>query len=60
MEKNTIKEQVLAIRDSGVTNMFDIPRVALEAKNRGFGELVGYLERHKEEYWDFILTGEMK
>ncbi len=60
MEKSTIKEQVLAIRDSGVTNMFDIPRVALEAENRGFRELVGYLERHKKEYWDFVLTGEMK
>ncbi len=60
MEKNTIKEQVLAIRDSGITNMFDIPRVAMEAKNRGFDELVQYLEGHKKEYWDFILTGEMK
>lgn len=60
MDKNTVKEQVLAIRDSGVTNMFDIARVVLEAENRGFWELVRYLEQCKKEYWDFILTGEMK
>jgi len=40
--------------------MFDIARVVLEAENRGFWELVRYLEQCKKEYWDFILTGEMK
>jgi hypothetical protein len=54
----TIKEQILAIRDSGVTNMFDLPRVQHEAYVRGFYELVLYLEEHKAEYSRFILTGD--
>ncbi len=58
MEKEKIKEQILSIRASGVTNMFDIPRVALEAKKLNFKELARYLENNKKEYWDFILTGE--
>jgi len=53
-----IKEQILAIRDSGVTNMFDVPRVQYEANVRGFYELVIYLEEHRAEYSRFILTGE--
>ncbi len=58
MEKEKIKEQILSIRASGVTNMLDIPRVALEAKKLNFKELARYLENNKMEYWDFILTGE--
>lgn len=53
-----IKEQILAIRDSGVTNMFDINRVKYEANLRGFHELAGYLEENKRGYSRFILTGE--
>ncbi len=59
MDKEIIKKQILIIRNSGVTNMFDIPRVTLEAEKRGFAELIAYLERHKRDYWDFILTGEL-
>ena len=43
MGKNIIRKQVLVIRDSGTTNMFDVPRVTLEANKRGFTELVSYL-----------------
>jgi hypothetical protein len=53
-----IKEQILVIRASGVTNMFDLPRVQHEAFLRGFYELVCYLEEHKAKYSRFILTGE--
>jgi hypothetical protein len=53
-----IKEQVLAIRDSSVTNMFDVNRVQYEANERGYYELVAYLIDHKAEYCRFILTGE--
>ncbi len=60
MNRDIIKTQVLAIRDSGVTNMFDIPRVTLEAEERGFVELVSYLKQHKKDYWNFILTGEIE
>ena len=53
-----IKEQILAIRDSGVTNMFDVNRVQYEANGRGYYELVAYLSDNKAEYCRFILTGE--
>jgi hypothetical protein len=36
----TIKEQILAIRDTGLTNMFDIPMVQRLAYERDFYELV--------------------
>lgn len=54
-----IKEQILSIRASGVTNMFDLPRVQHEAYMRGFHELVLYLKDYKAEYSRFILTGEV-
>ena len=54
----TVKEQVLAIRDTGLTNMFDIPAVQRLAFDRGFYELVCYLEEDRKEYVRFILTGE--
>ena len=53
-----IKEQILSIRASGVTNMFDLPRVQHEAYLSGFHELVLYLKDHKGEYSRLILTGE--
>ena len=53
-----IKEQILIIRDSGVTNMFDVNRVQHEANCLGFYELVLYLKENKDEYGRFILTGE--
>ena len=53
-----IKEQILAIRDTGLTNMFDIGMVQRLAYERDFYELVLYLEDHQSEYAHFILTGE--
>ena len=52
----TIRAQILAIRASGVTNMFDVPRVRREAYDRGYYELVQYLEEHTPAYSRFILT----
>ena len=54
---DTIREQILAIRDTGLTNMFDIPMVQRLAMDRNFFELVCYLEDHRKEYTNFILTG---
>ena len=54
----TIKEQILAIRDTGLTNMFDVNTVQRLAYERDFYELVVYLEENREEYVHFILTGE--
>ena len=53
-----VKEQILAIRDTGLTNMFDIPMVQRLAYERGYYELVRYLEEHRKDYAHFILTGE--
>ena len=53
----TVKEQILAVRDSGETNMLDIRMVQVIANRMGFYELVIYLEEHKKEYANFILTG---
>jgi len=54
---STIKEQILAIRDSGETNMFDINAVMVIANREGFYELVVYLLEHRREYSRFIMTG---
>ena len=54
-----IKEQILLIRDSGLTNMFDVPAVQRLAYERDFFELVLYLEDHRDEYVRFILRGEV-
>ncbi|WP_099225007.1 DUF5049 domain-containing protein [Listeria costaricensis] len=53
-----VKEQILAIRDTGLTNMFDVNTVQRMAYERDFYELVLYLEDHRSEYVKFILTGE--
>jgi len=53
-----IKEQILAVRDSGLTNMFDARAVQVIANNRNFYELVVYIEEHLSEYFDFILYGD--
>ena len=54
----TIREQILAIRDTGLTNMFDVNAVQCLAYERDFYELVVYLEENRKEYVHFILTGE--
>lgn len=56
--KPVVKKQILAVRDTGETNMFDVNTVQRIAMREGFYELVGYLENHKREYSRFILTGE--
>ena len=53
-----IRDQILAIRDTGLTNMFDLPMVQRLAYDRGYYELVIFLEEHRKEYTRFILTGE--
>ena len=53
-----VREQILAIRDTGLTNMFDVTAVQRLANESDFYELVLYLEDHRSEYAKFILTGE--
>jgi len=53
-----VKEQILSIRATGLTNMFDVQRVYQLAKNMGYFDLVLFLEYNRAEYVKFILTGE--
>ena len=54
----TIKEQILAVRATGETNMLDTRMVQVIANRMGFYELVIYIEEHKRGYGNFILTGD--
>lgn len=54
----TIREQILAIRDTGLTNMFDVRTVQRLAFDQEFYELVCYLEEHRKEYVRFIMFGD--
>ena len=54
---NKIKEQILAIRDSGETNMFDVRKVQEIALREGYNELLVYLADNVGAYSRFILTG---
>lgn len=53
-----IKNQILVIRQTGLTNMFDIGRVLEISKVMEFDELEEYIPEHKAEYVNFILIGE--
>ena len=53
-----IKRQILEIRASGLTNMFDVTMVQRIAFERDFYDLVNYLEENRKGYVRFILTGE--
>ena len=53
-----VKEQILAIRDTGRTNMFDLNAVQRLANDRGMYELVIFIEENRASYVRFILTGE--
>ena len=53
----TIRNQILAIRDMGLTNMFDVHMVQRLAYERNYFELVIFLEEHRKEYVQFILYG---
>ncbi len=57
MMTEKIREQVFAVRDSGTANMCDTAAVQRAAFDRGFYELVLFIEENREEYWNFILTG---
>lgn len=53
-----IREQIFKVRDTGLTNMFDLTAVKLIAYELEFRELVSFIEEHQKEYVKFILTGE--
>lgn len=53
-----IKNQIFTIRDTGLTNMFDLSAVQRIAYEMDFYELVSLLDEDKAKYVRFILTGE--
>ena len=55
---NNVREQILAIRNTGLTNMFDLCAVQQIAHDMNFFQLVVFLEEHRDKYVRFILTGE--
>ncbi|HCW22840.1 MAG TPA: hypothetical protein DGX96_03990 [Lachnospiraceae bacterium] len=55
----TVRNQILAVRDTGETNMFDVPAVQAIANRLGYHELVLFLIDHRKEYANFILHGEV-
>ncbi|MDR1364074.1 MAG: DUF5049 domain-containing protein [Oscillospiraceae bacterium] len=52
-----IKSQILKIRDSGLTNMFDVKAVFELAVKNDFYELADFVSENPKEYSKFILTG---
>ena len=58
MMTEKIKEQILKVRDAGLTNMFDTIAVQKIAFEMELYELVSFIEEDKKAYVHFILTGE--
>ena len=58
MMTDKIREQIMAVRDSGRTNMLDTNMVQIIANEMNFFELVIFIEEHRMEYLHFIFTGE--
>ncbi|MFA7109723.1 MAG: DUF5049 domain-containing protein [Sphaerochaetaceae bacterium] len=56
---NKIIEQILKVRDTSLTNMFDLKNVKFIAEELELLELVAYIEKreNEKEYINFILTG---
>ena len=53
-----VKKQILAIRDTGLANMFDMDAVKKIAYDMEFYELVNFIEENRIAYVRFILTGD--
>ncbi|WP_285022787.1 DUF5049 domain-containing protein [Lactococcus garvieae] len=53
-----IKKQIIAIQESGLTNMLDTCYVQRLAHERNFFDLVIFIEEHKKEYVHFIMNGD--
>lgn len=52
-----IREQILAVRDTGEANMLDSHAVQVIADRLGFFELVVFIQENRREYARFIITG---
>ena len=54
-----IIEQILKVRNTALTNMFDLKNVKFIAEELELFELVAYIQKceNEQEYVNFILTG---
>lgn len=55
-----IKNQILFIRDTAITNMFDLGMVKELATEFDMPELIEFIENNSKAYTHFILTGEVE
>ena len=58
--REAIKEQILAIRDSGQTNMFDQKKVMEIANEMDFYKLFCFIVERPNDYSKFIISGDEK
>ena len=58
MMKDKVKEQILAVRDTGETNMFAVIKVQEIALREGYAELLDFIAKDTAAYFQLILTGE--
>jgi len=56
-----IKEQILRVRDTCLTNMFDLKNVRFIAEELDLKELKNYIEDsdNEREYFTFIINGKL-
>lgn len=55
---DVVKEQLLAIRNTALTNMLDTATVQRLAFDRGYYELVDFIENDAKAYVTFIMNGD--
>jgi len=53
-----VRSQILAVRDTGLTNMFDVEAVQQIAYDHGFDEAVEWIENNRKTYCNFIMYGD--
>lgn len=54
-----VRKEILLIRNTGRTNMFDLPVVKAIARELDFTDLLDFLKRNREKYIHFIFTGKL-
>ena len=57
---DTIKQQIESIRESGETNMLDVNMVQWIANRNNYFDLVIFIEEHRKEYINYIVSGRTK
>ena len=55
--KEKIIEGIEFVRDTGLTNMFDVNMVQRIAFNNEYYDLVMFIQDHKKEYVELIMSG---